>query len=290
MLRRQRERLTKVGGDSPLIEGATATRATPWLWLSLPIVVLALGASLAGIVARDTYAHETPNWQGQAVGQDIANLLGFVILGVLAIAAARGSTGAYLAWTGLVAFSVYSFAIYAFAVHFGRFFLVYVAVFGLSVWALIGGLSATDPSRVKAMFSPNVPIRSTAIVLIVIASLFYLLWLSEIVPTIGSGTVPKALREAGLLTNPVHVIDMAVLLPAAILTGVLLLRRSAWGFVLAPTILGCFIFLGVTIVAAIFVLRGRGEAGPMGVALAVSVLTVVETVVLVRFLGALSEG
>jgi hypothetical protein len=273
-----------------LIEGATPIKATPWLWLSLPIVVLALVASIAGIVGRDTYARETANWQGQAVGQDIANLVGYVILGALAIAAARGSMRAYLAWTGLVAFSVYSFAIYAFAVHFGRFFLVYVAVLGLSVYALIGGLGAIDPSRVKAMFSPNVPIRSTAIVLIVIGSLFYLLWLSEVVPTIGSGTAPKTLRDAGLLTNPVHVIDMAVLLPAAILTGVLLVRRSAWGFALAPTILGCFIFLGVTIVAAIFVLRGRGETAPMGVAVAVSVLTAVEAVILVRFLGALSEG
>ena len=94
-------------------------------------------------------------------------------------------------WTSLIAFSVYSFAIYAFAVHFGRLFLVYVAVFGLSVYALIGGLGALDPLRVREMFRPTAPVRWTAIVLIVIGCMFYLLWLSEVVPTIGSGKVPE---------------------------------------------------------------------------------------------------
>ena len=264
------------------------TKATVWLWLSLPIVVLALAAAIVGIVSRDTYARESANWSGQAVGQDIANLVAYTVLGLLAIAAARGSTRAYLAWTGIVAYSIYSFAIYAFAVHFGRLFLVYVAVFGLSVYALIGGLSAIDRAGVKQMFAPTAPVKSTATVLIVIASIFYLLWLSEIVPTIRSGTVPSAVRDAGLLTNPVHVLDMGVLLPAAILTGVLLLRRNAWGFTLAPTVLTCFIFLGIGIVAAVLVLRARGEPAALGVVVAVSTLTVVEAVVLMRFLSAVS--
>jgi hypothetical protein len=272
-----------------LIERAAPMSTTQWLWLSVPIVVLALFASLAGTFAKETYARETPNWQGQAVGQDIANLVAYVVLAALAVVAARGSTRAYLVWLGLVVFSSYSFAIYSFALHYGRFFLVYVAVFGLSVYALIGGMSALHPPRIKALFAPSAPVRPTAILLIVIGSIFYLLWLSEVVPTIGSGDAPKALRDAGLLTNPVHVLDMGVLLPGAILTGVLLLRRNAWGFALAPPLLVCFIFLGVGIVAAMFVLRGRGEAAPMGVAAAVSVLTLIEAATLARFLSAISE-
>lgn len=256
-----------------------------WLWLSAPIVVLALFSSLVGVFGRGTYARETANWSGQAVGQDIANLAAYVLLGVLAVATARGSMRAYVAWIGLVAFSVYSFAIYAFAVHFGRMFLVYVAVFGLSVYALTGALNALDRVRWRAMFGSGAPVRSTAIVLIVISGMFYLLWLSEVIPTIASGKVPDAVRDAGLLTNPVHVLDMAVLLPAGILAGILLLRRNNWGFALAPAVLTCFVFLGVGIVAAILVLRSRGEEAPMAVAIGVSVLTLVESAVLVRFLG-----
>jgi hypothetical protein len=248
------------------------------------MAVLALGSSIAGVASRTTYARETANWAGQAVGQDIANLVAYVTLVVVAYATARGSLRAHLVWLGLVAFSAYSFAIYAFAVHFGRFFLVYVLVFGLSVYALIGGLSAIDPGRIKAMFSVGAPVRSTAAVVMIIGAAFYLLWLSEVIPASISGTVPKATQDAGLLTNPVYVLDMAVLLPAAILAGVLLLRRQEWGFVLAPTILVCLIFISIGIVAAMLVLRARGEESAPGVAIGIAALTVVQIVILVRFL------
>jgi len=39
----------------------------------MPITVLALAGSLAGILVGDIYAAETANWAGQAVGQDIAS-------------------------------------------------------------------------------------------------------------------------------------------------------------------------------------------------------------------------
>ena len=42
----------------------------------------------------------------------------------------------------------------------------------------------------------------------------------------------------GLFTNPVHVLDLSILLPALALSGVLLLRRRAAGFLLAPLLLG----------------------------------------------------
>jgi len=114
---------------------------------------------------------------------------------------------------------------------------VWVAVLGLSVWALIGGLASLDPVRVRSKFTGRPPLRSTSVVLIAIGSVFYLLWLSEIVPATLSGTIPEALAEAGLPTNPVHVLDLALFLPAAVVAGGLLARRRALGYVLAPVVL-----------------------------------------------------
>jgi hypothetical protein len=117
--------------DSGAVRRNIPGRWEVWLALSIPIAFLALGSSLAGVVADETYAKETENWAGQAVGQDIANLIAYPVMVLLAFAAKRGSLRAYLAWTGVVAYSAYTFAIYAFSLHFGRLFLVYVAVFGL---------------------------------------------------------------------------------------------------------------------------------------------------------------
>lgn len=274
------------GMNDSTAQGTSRPGSTAWLLLSLPIAVLAIAASLAGVSVDETYAKETENWAGQAIGQDIANLVAFPAMLLLAFAARRGSLRAYLAWTGVAAFSVYSFAIYAFAVNFGRFFLLYVAVFGLSVYALAGGLAVIDPAAVKSRFSPETPVRSTAVLLIVIGSLFYLLWLSEVVGAIVANQTPAATVEAGLATNPVHVLDMGILLPAAIAGGVLLLKRRPWGYLLAPAVLGALLFLSVGIVAAMLVLGSRGLEAPVGVTAAIAVLTVLELVTLLRFLRA----
>jgi len=256
-----------------------------WLWLSLPIAALAFAASLPGILVDSIYAEETANWATQAVGQDVANVVvAYPALLVLAALAARGSLRAALAWMGVLVYSAYTFAIYAFSVHFGPLFLVYVAVLGLSAYALIGGLTSLSPERVAASVAPAAPRRSTAVLLIAVASAFALLWLAEILPGVFAGTTPEALVEVGLPTNPVYVLDLGLLLPAAMIAGVLLLRGRALGYVLAPVILVALIALGVGIVSVIAVAPFRGEAAMPAVGVVIGALTLLQLVVAVRFL------
>ena len=188
---------------------APERRVAPfWLWLSLPIALLALSGSAVGILVDSIYPQETANWAAQSVAQDFANLITFGALLVLGLLAARGSLRAYLAWLGVLGFSAYSYAIYAFTIHFGPLSLLYVGVFGLSLCTLIGGLLSVDSERVKAGFGASPPVRSTAAFVTGVAALFYLLWLSAIVPAMLDGTTPQELVDVGLPTNPVHVIDL----------------------------------------------------------------------------------
>lgn len=244
-----------------------------------------MAASAAGIIFQSTYARETANWAGQAVGQDIVNVaLAYPSLVVLALVARRGSLKAYLAWCGVLAYSVYTYAIYAFSIRFGAWFLAYVAVFGLSVYALVGGLAPLNLRAVKDAFGARTPTRATAILLFVIGGAFYLLWLSEIVPATLEGDVPPALRDAGLPTNPVYVLDMAILLPAALLTAVLLTRRRPMGYALAPVLLTAMVLIALGIVAAMLVLAARGETSPLPVTIAIAGMAALEMVFLLRFL------
>lgn len=263
-----------------------ATPGSRWLWLAMPISVLAIVASIVGILVDDIYAGETSNWSAQGIGQDIGNLVAFPVLVVLAYLANRGSLRAYLACVGVLAYSVYTYAIYAFDIHFGPLFLAYVAVFGLSIWALIGALTSLDAVRVKESFDGRVPVRSTSILLVLVGTAFSLLWLSEIVPSMLEGTKPGSLVDAGLATNPVHVLDLSLLLPSAIVAGLLLRRGHAWGYVLTPIVLGALVFLSIGIIAAMSVLAVRGEGGSLGVAGFLSVLAFLEVLVWVRFLRA----
>jgi hypothetical protein len=267
-----------------------AAHGSRWLWLAMPISVVAIVASILGILVDDIYAGETPNWSAQGVGQDIGNLVAFPVLLVLTYLAIRGSLRAYLACVGVLAYSVYTYAIYAFDIHFGPLFLAYVAVFGLSIWALIGALTGLDVVRVKESFDGRAPVRSTSILLIFVGTAFSLLWLSEIVPSMLDGTKPGSLVDAGLATNPVHVLDLSLLLPSAIVAGLLLWRGHAWGYVLTPIVLGALVFLSIGIIAAMSVLALRREGGYLGVAGFLSVLAFLEVLLWVRFLRAVGPN
>ena len=111
-------------------------------------------------------------------------------------------------------------------------FLVYVLNFGLAVYALLFGLIRLDVGRLRTAFSPHAPTRLVSAALVVMGILTAVLWLGQDVLALLAGGVPSDVTEAGLLTNPVHVLDLGLVLPAAVLTGVLLARRRPWGFVL----------------------------------------------------------
>lgn len=256
-----------------------------WLWLTLPLVVLGGGASLAGIFIDRVYEDETANWAAQAVGQDLTNLVAFTALAVFATLAVRGSLRAYLLWLGGLAYGVYAFAIYAFSIGFGPLFLVYVCVLGLCVFGLVGGTLWLDPRLVRDRFAAGSPVRLTAWVLIGIAVLFGLLWLSEILPPTFDGTLPESLTEAGLRVNPVYVLDLAVMLPSLIVTGVFLLRGRSWGWVLAPVQLVALTLIALGIELAMVVLSARDLAVAAVPVVMVGLIGFTQLVVLKRFLG-----
>jgi hypothetical protein len=60
--------------------------------------------------------------------------------------------------------------------------------------------------------------------------LFAALWLKEVLPAVLRGSTPGSIGEAGLLVNPVHVLDLSLLLPAMLIAGITLWRRQplAW--------------------------------------------------------------
>ena len=249
-----------------------------WLWLSVPIGLLGVAGSLAGILLDRPYRDETDNWAAQAVGQDVANLVVLPALLVLAYAAARGSWRAVLAWAGTVVYTAYSYAIYAFAVHFGPLFLLHVAVLGLAAWALGGFLASVDVRQAHAARQGDRLTRFASTLLIGVAGLFALMWIGQDLPAMVDGTASKELQDTGLLTNPVHVLDLAFFLPASALAGVLLRRGHAWGHCLAPVMLTAMASISLGIVSLVAVSAARGLDASFAVAALVGTLGVVQAV------------
>ena len=234
--------------------------ATTWWWMSIAAACIAGIANAVGLADVDAiYGKETPAFVDQAIAQDTVGLAVVCpAVVVLALLARRGSLAAHLAWLGTLAFTVYNYVIYTVSIHVGPLFLLWVAVLGLSLYALIGGSAVLDRHVVAARLQHS---RATLAgwFLVIAAALFAALWLRDLIPAISSGRVPTGARELGLPSSPVHVLDLAVFLPATAIAGIQLIRRQPPGYLIGP---GMLVFLGLTglpILLTPFIADARGE-------------------------------
>jgi hypothetical protein len=236
------------------------------------------------------YHQETSMLFDQATAQDVVTLLLVApLLALLAVLARRGSLPAFLCLPGCLAFTVYNYAIYAVSIHFGPLFLVWVAVLGLSIFALVGVLATADMPAIEQRLAGRA-MPGPAWFLIGVATLFALLWLSEIVPNLLAGDPSRSARDWNVPTSPVHVLDLAFFLPAVIISGVLLLRRHGLGYATAAGQLAWIALTCVPILITPLVANARGRAAGWAVTLPIGVLLLATLAVLGRLLQSATRG
>lgn len=256
-------------------EEVATNRTAVWLWLTLPIAILTVIATGSELFVDGLFRGDSSSFVAQAIGQDIVTLgVGLPALVMGGVLAGRGSERARLVWLGILAYLVYTYVIYAFQVRFNPLFLVYVALLGCSLYALIGGLATTDFEHVRARFMQRTPVRATGIFLCVVAVLFYCSWLGEVVPALVMGGIPESVAESGTPTNGVHVLDMAWMLPAMILTAVWLWRKRALGYTLAGALLTFMSVLALAIMAMMVSMGFYAQTAAPGMAVVFGVVAV----------------
>jgi len=253
---------------------------------SVALAGLVALVSLAGILLPATYARETLDWRAQALGQDWFDLLvATPWLAVCAVGMRRGRGHWHLLLAGALLYVAYTFVIYAFAVHFNAMFPLYCAALGLAFYLSVFLLRDLAPPSVRRAL----PVRSTGLLLIAIGGLFALLWLGEIAAAIAAGEPPTSVAEAGVVTNPVHVLDLAIVLPAHVMVGAALLARRPAASWMAPVLLAFGVPMASSIAGMMIAMQVLGASAAMPVAAAMIALALLSTVALVRFLRALKR-
>jgi len=87
-----------------------------------------------------------------------------------------------------------------------------------------------------------------------------------------------------LTTNPVYVVDLGFLLPAMVITGILLLRRHSTGFLLTPGMLIFEAVFGLAVTGKFVSMAIQGEAFDAIMVVLMSQVVLVFLVVLILFL------
>ena len=205
------------------------------------------------------YRYDTVASSSQEIGQDIVTLLVGIPLLVYAMLRTReDAMRGKLLLTGGLAYFLYTYASMSFLTAFNAFFLVYVALFSLSLFAFILALMALDPAEVAAHIGERFPRRAITIYFLVVAGFLALAWLGLVVPPMLTGTAPAGLESA--ITMVIQVLDLGVIVPTAILTALLLRNGNAWGYTLSLVVLLKILTMGTALISMITVQLLSGVA------------------------------
>ena len=205
-------------------------------WGHVHRAFVTLRGETVSIQGGGLYGHESVSVAAQAIGQDFVTLLVAVpLLVVAARMASRGSVRWLLLRTGALGYFAYTYLLMAFGGTYNELFLVYVALFSASSFGFILSIVSIDPSRLQGEFGPRFARRPVGWSLVGFGALLALLWLGRIVPSLLLGKTPPGLESDTTLF--VQAGDLGIIIPTAVLTGILLIRGRALGHLLAAVML-----------------------------------------------------
>ena len=203
--------------------------------LSGLIAALMVAASVAGLFVTDLY--DETAWGREALrGGDLVTLLVAVpILIAALVLVRRGSIRAQAVWIGMLFYSLYGYAYYVFGATFNDAFLAHIAILSLSVFALACALPALDYAAIGRAFRGVAGVATgVGIFLIVVGVAQGGLWLYVLANNIATGEVLHDIPIAG--QHIVFALDLALLAPMLVLSGILLARRRPVGYLLGTAV------------------------------------------------------
>ncbi len=257
-------------------------------FLSLILVVSLAVVSFTGALVSSTYERDAPSMAAQGIGQDMVDLFLVVPLLLLSLFLVhRKNRVAYFIFAGTLFYILYSFVIYSLGVHFNRLFLWYCLTLGLSLYAFLLTVIQMNRMEVESWFNPKLPVKIIGGYLIFVAVLFYLLWLKDVVPAILNNTIPQTVSDYHLLVNPVHVLDLSIVLPGLMITAILLIKKHRLGYIFAPITLVFILILTIALIGMVVMLRVKGISDETSVAGIFTVLALISLIFLVLFFRSL---
>ncbi len=232
------------------------------------------------------YFYDTVSSNAQMQANDLITLVvGLPLLAVSAWLAFRGGGGwllrGRLLLTGTLGFFLYTYMSMSMLTAYNALFLVYTALFALSLYAFILAMMSFDLESLPGHFSPRLPRGWIAGVLFAIGAFLALAWLGRILPDFRPGQIPVLENTTTLV---IQAMDLALIAPAAGLAGILLLRRSPWGYLLSTVFILKAITMGLGVSAMGINQALAGSPESVAILVPFLVMTLVNLVVAVFLL------
>lgn len=198
------------------------------------------------IFGSGLYKNDSLSTVAQGKASDLVTLVFAIpLLTVSLVQSYRGSIKARLVLTGTLGYFLYTYMSYTFLWTYNPLFIVYVLLMSASLFAFILTLMSFDIEKMPALFSEKLPVRLLGGFQLFIAFAIGMLWLGKIAPSILNGATPVGLEHYTTLV--IQAMDLGFVVPAAVLSGILLIKRKPLGYLLSSVI----IIKGITMLICI---------------------------------------
>lgn len=178
-------------------------------------------------------------------GTDLIMLL-FAVPLTLAVTFAPKSFGGVnraLILSSLYGVFLYYSAGLALGASFNYLFLVYVALFSVSLLALAFSLSSLDWGQIGKLYSKALPFTGFNVFLVLTGAALILAWMPDIIPALASGGSLKLIEV--YTTEVTYVLDMGIIGPSAIVAIFMLKGRKPAGIVALAMLLVLCSMVGI---------------------------------------------
>jgi hypothetical protein len=227
-------------------------RILPWYAfpLSIAVGVMVAIAAIAGLFFEATYAAEALSFATQGRAQDMITLFWVVpMFGVALRFERQGVFVARVAWLGILLYFIYTYLMASVGLAYNKLFLLYVAIYGLSLGLLVLGLTRVRLDDIVWRFSYRFPRKTVAVYSLALAFAVAFLWLGTIVQSLVTGTPPPQLAEAVTQSLVVQALDLGIVVPLAAAAGMMLLDSAPTGYLLSGMVLVKAMTLGPAMIA-----------------------------------------
>jgi hypothetical protein len=204
--------------------------------LSLVLLGLMVAQSVVGLAVEGLYPEDA--WAVAALrGNDLVTLA--LVVPALALAVWRSSShpsaATVVVWLGLLFYGVYNYAYYAFGTAFSSVFLLHVAAFAVSTYALVLLGSSVEARGVAVAVRHGAVARVVAAFTMLVGLALVVAWGTLSVRFAVTGELPQDVMPPSAV-HLVYALDLGVLAPMFVVSGVLLWLGRPWGAVLAPAV------------------------------------------------------
>jgi hypothetical protein len=196
------------------------------LWLLASC--LSLISALTGVFNPNIYGKViSNNMLPGVIAQDATTIMVGLLLLFLCWKTNEAEIKKQIIAISLLGYLFYASGVYVIERLYNSFYLFYMAIFALSFWSIVYGLSNINSDVLQNLRVSKLVRYLSAGYLIFIALLFYPLWIGKLFPLMQTGEKIEFLYS-------IFILDMVFVLPASIISAILIIQRKALGMILAP--------------------------------------------------------